>query len=150
MLSRLLQGGNRFIYGISSPVENLILSVGKWCLLREVDEDWETVMDQVLNQIWNIFKDYSFWSCNRLFCNSVWLPHREKRAPRLFVFQWLDKGLDSAKIGRKRVSVLSSGAFNRKGSKMVHCFLSLRCRERLCYDTFSLFILFRNFQILVE
>lgn len=55
-----------------------------------------------------------------------------KRWPHvcLSVCQWLDNGLDSAKIGSRRVSLLSSGAFNRKGREMVHCFLSLRYWER--------------------
>lgn len=41
------------------------------------------------------------------------------------VCQRLNKSPDPAKTGRKRVSLLGSGAFNRKGKEMLLCFPTL-------------------------
>ena len=110
-----------------------------WCFgtLRKLDFiSWETVKVCIFREVqetdW-IFSLAALWGkmwphvCLSV-CLSVWL------SVCLSLSQMLNKRPGSSQ-NRKRVPLLSSGAFNRKGRETVHCFISLTRWERpFCFS----------------
>lgn len=106
---------NWFIYGfISTAMKPIISTEKQW----NVEHYYECYRLGFLNSLYFLTQYYF----NLLFSGRL-LEKRVTLCLSAYLSE-LDERLDPAKTGRKRVPLLSSGAFNRKGKETVHCFFT--------------------------